>query len=75
MLVHDRPPPPGNDRRPVEPNWRVWSWVVVAVVLVLAAAKTAGLTSTVLVCSAFVAVCRAAMEAIPYAGGLREWHQ
>jgi hypothetical protein len=74
MLVHDSPPPQG-ERRPIEPNWRLWWWVAVAAVLAFAAVNTEGLTSAVLICSAFFVVCRAATQAIPYSDGLREWRQ
>jgi hypothetical protein len=64
-----------DDRRPWEPNWRIWRWVVAAVVVGYAATRAEGVVETLLVFVVFGLCCRAALEAIPDGDGLREWRQ
>ena len=76
MLIHEeRPRPRANERAPVEPDWRVWRWVALAVILGFSGANAGGLVGYLLVCATLAAVCKAATEAVPYSAGLREWRQ
>lgn len=75
MLIHEPPPPPPQRRSPLSPNWSLCFWLACAAVLWLAAAQTSGFVGFVLICVTFAALCKAATEAIGYAGGLREWRQ
>jgi hypothetical protein len=61
--------------RPWEPNWRVWRWVVAAVVVTFAATRSDGAVEALLVFVVFGLVCRAAVEALPNGDGLREYKQ
>jgi hypothetical protein len=76
MLIDDRAgdPAPG-ERRPIEPNWRIWSWVIVAAVIAFAAAHANGAVAYLLVCAVVYAVCRAIAACFDYMGGLTEWRQ
>jgi hypothetical protein len=71
MLIHEEEPGP----RPWRPNWRIWRWVAVAVVVGYAATETAGGVGVLLILIAFYAACKAVAEAIPYGGGLHEHRQ
>jgi hypothetical protein len=75
--VHAREPDPPDDggRTPWEPNWRIWRWVVAAIVVTFAATRTAGVIETLLVFVVFALCCRAALELLPDGDGLREWRQ
>ncbi|HZC14700.1 MAG TPA: hypothetical protein VE270_11845 [Thermoleophilaceae bacterium] len=74
--VHARDPDPDPQERPAwEPEWRLWRWVLAALVLAAAASITQGLVSLVLVLAVFVLGCRAAVEALPNGDGLREHRQ
>jgi hypothetical protein len=74
--VHaQEPDPPEDGRAPWEPNWRVWRWVLAAVVLAYGAAHTRGALSAILVLVVFGFICQAAAEAIPNGDGLREHRQ
>ena len=75
--VHARDPGPPDDggRQPWEPNWRIWRWVAVAIVLSYVASRTSGLVEVVLVFVVFGLCCRAALEALPDGDGMREWRQ
>jgi hypothetical protein len=74
--VHaEDPEPRPEDRRPWEPNWRVWRWVAAAVVFAYGAARTDGAVEALLVFVVFGLVCRAAVEALPNGDGLREYRQ
>ena len=76
MLIHEPPPPPPPEgRSPLEPNWVLCLWLLVAAGAWFAAAHTTGLVSFVLLCVTLAAICKAATEGIDYAGGLREWRQ
>jgi hypothetical protein len=71
MLIHEREDGP----RPWQPDWRVWRWVVVAVVVGYAATRATGGIGVLLILVAFAAACKALDEALPYRGGLREHRQ
>jgi hypothetical protein len=77
--VHSRDPDPlperPEGRTPWEPNWRVWRWIMVAVVAVFAATRTDGWAEALLVMVALGLVCQAAAEAIPRPGGMRDYRQ
>ena len=76
MLIDDRAgAQPSGERRPIEPNWRIWSWVIVAGVLAFAAVHAEGLIGYLLVCAVVYAACRAIAACFDYMGGLTEWHQ
>jgi hypothetical protein len=79
MLVQSRRPqgpsgPPGAPR-PWQPNWRVWRWLVAAVVVGYAASESDGAVAALLVFTVVALCCRAITEALPYHEGLREWRQ
>ncbi len=67
--------PEAGDRPQWEPRWRVWRWVLVAVPLAYAAARSDGAVGTLLVLVVFGLVCQALAEALPYGRGLTEWRQ
>jgi predicted lysophospholipase L1 biosynthesis ABC-type transport system permease subunit len=71
MLIHE------GDERPREwqPDWRIWRWVVLAVVVGYAATQASGWIGVLLILVAFAAACKALDEALPYGGGLREHRQ
>jgi hypothetical protein len=69
------PDEPPRDRRPWEPNWRLWRWLLAAVVVGYAAAHAAGAVQTLLVLVVFGLCCRAVVELLPEGDGLREWRQ
>jgi hypothetical protein len=71
MLIHERPEEP----RPWQPNWRVWRWVALTVVVGWAATQAAGGVGVLLILVAFYAACKALAEALPYGGGLHEHRQ
>ena len=66
---------PDDERRPWEPNWRVWRWVAAAAVVGFAANNTDGAIQYLLVVTAFAFACQALSEALPRMDGLREWRQ
>jgi hypothetical protein len=61
--------------RPWEPNWKVWRWVLAAVIVAFAATRSEGALEALLVFVVFGLVCRAALEALPGGDGLREYRQ
>ena len=71
MLIHEEPPRP----REWQPNWRIWRWVALAVVVGWAATQASGGVGVLLILVAFYAACKALAEAIPYWDGLREHRQ
>ena len=71
MLIHEEQSGP----RAWQPNWRVWRWVVAAVVVGFAATAATGAIGVLLTFTAFFAACKAVAEAIPYGGGLSEHRQ
>ena len=67
---------PEQARRPHwEPDWRVWRWVLAAIVAGFAAAHSGGAVSVLLLFAVFGLVCRALSEALPWGDGLSEWRQ
>jgi hypothetical protein len=77
MLIdtRDQPPPRPSERRAWEPNWRLWGWVAVTIVLFVAAASTPGIVSYVLVLAAVASACRAVTVILPPLDGLRDYRQ
>jgi hypothetical protein len=75
--VHARQPdePEGEARTPWEPNWRVWRWVAVALVVAYGAGRANGALAYLLVLVVFGLCCRAVQEWLPSGDGLREWRQ
>ena len=71
MLIHEEEPGP----RPWQPNWRIWRWAAVALIVGYAATNATGAVATLLILVAFAAACKAVAEAVPYGGGLREHRQ
>jgi hypothetical protein len=72
--AEDREPRP-EGRRPWEPNWGVWRWIVAAGFFTYGAARSEGAVEALLVFVVFALVCRAAVEALPNGDGLREYRQ
>jgi hypothetical protein len=58
-----------------EPNWRVWRWLLTAVVVGFAASQSDGAVSVLLAFIVFGLVCRALSEALPWGDGLTDWRQ
>lgn len=76
MLIDTYDPLPDPEaRRPWEPNWRVVSWTIAALVIGISGAVAGDALGTLLVFVAFAAACRAVNEAVPYREGLREYRQ
>jgi hypothetical protein len=75
--VHARQPdePEDEARTPWEPNWRVWRWVAVAVVVTYGAGRAHGALAYLLVLVVFGLCCRAVQEWLPSGEGLRDWRQ
>ena len=75
--VHAREPdqPEDDERGSWEPDWRVWRWVVVAVVFSYAATRAGGALELLRVMIVFAVGWRAAVEALTNGDGLREWRQ
>jgi hypothetical protein len=75
--VHAQEPDPPEDegRTPWEPNWRLWRWVVAAIVLSYVASLTGGWFKAGLVLVVFALCGRAALELLPDGDGMREWRQ
>ena len=67
---------PESARRPHwEPDWRVWRWLLAALVVGFAAARSGGAVSTLLAFVVFGLVCKAVSEALPWGDGLTDWRQ
>ncbi len=77
LIETRRPPPPPSEpeRAPWEPNWRLWRWVALTIVAIVAADATAGIAAYLLACMAIAFACRALEVALPYGSGLREYRQ
>lgn len=75
MLIDDSTPGPAPGRAPVEPNWRLWGWLAVALLLGVTAAQVTGVVAYVLLCATLAAVCKAATAGVPDGGGLRDYVQ
>jgi len=67
---------PGDEPKPVEPDWRLWLWVVASVVFFVAATSVAGLVGPGLALLGFTAAILA-LERFTgrYGSGLQEWRQ
>lgn len=76
FLIDDRPWRPVPSPDPVwEPNWRVWRWVLAALVMSGGGFVTNGFASYVCVVLAFAFALCALDRALPYKDGLREYRQ
>lgn len=74
LFAYIRAPEPWG--RPVwKPRWRVWRWVLAAMLVAYAAARADGAVGILLVFVVFGLVCQALAEALPYGRGLTEWRQ
>jgi hypothetical protein len=67
--------PPEDGREAWEPNWRLWRWVIAAVVFAYAATRSHGAFEFLLVMIVFACGCRALVELLPDGDGLREHRQ
>jgi hypothetical protein len=75
LLAYVHAPQDGVDRRFWEPRWRVWRWVIAALVVGYAASRSGAALGTLLAFVVFGLVCQAVAEALPYGRGLSEWRQ
>jgi hypothetical protein len=76
LLIEERPFAPPPPSRPAwEPNWRVWSWVLAALLASAGGFVTGGFASYVFVVLAFAFALCALDRALPYKDGLREYRQ
>ena len=75
MLIDDRSHEPEPGRAPVEPNWPMWGWLALALLLGTSASQVTGVVAYLLLCGTLAAVCKAVTEAVPQGDGLREWRQ
>ena len=78
MLVDTRTPPPDEpspDRRAWEPDWRLWGWVTLTIVALVAADVSSGFVAYVLICAALAFACRAICVITPSLDGLRDYRQ
>ena len=75
MLIDDSTPEPAPGHAPVEPNWPLWGWLAVAVLLGLTAAQVTGVVAYLLLCGTLAAACKAATVGVPEGGGLRDYVQ
>ncbi len=66
---------PEGERRPWEPNWRVWRWVIAAIFATFGAARAEGAVELLLVIVVFGLVCKALEELLPDWGGMRDYRQ
>ena len=74
--VHANEPDPAPGGRPAwEPDWRLWRWILAAVACAIAADRTEGFVSLVLVLAVFALACKALDELWPRGDGLREYRQ
>jgi hypothetical protein len=78
MLIDTRSPAPrplDDERRPVELNWRIWSWLGLAVMLFALALLQDALVGSLLLIGAFVSAMKALGAALDRCDGLREHKQ
>jgi hypothetical protein len=79
MLLIDtrtpRPDRPDRARAAWEPNWRLWTWVALAIGAGVGANSTSGLVAYALICATLVFVCEAVCVLLPNTFGLREYRQ
>lgn len=71
----DAPKPGPPERRPWEPDWRVWRPAGGALTSALVAGQVPGWAGVALILLAFGLACRALDAALPYRDGLREHRQ
>jgi hypothetical protein len=71
----DEPAGSGDERRPWQPNWRLWRWVSTALVVSFAASHTGGAVQALLVFIVFALGIRAVGEVLSWGDGLSEWRQ
>jgi hypothetical protein len=78
-FVHaDEPGEPagrGDERSPWEPNWRLWRWAAIALVVAFAASHATGAVQALLVFVVFGIGVRAIGEVLTWGDGLSEWRQ
>jgi hypothetical protein len=79
-FVHAREPwppagPDDDERRPWQPNWRLWRWVAAALVVAFAASHADGAVQALLVFVVFGLGIRAVGEVLTWGDGLSEWRQ
>ncbi len=67
---------PGDEPKPVEPDWRLWLWVVASVAFFVAATSVTGPLGPGLALLGFTAAMLA-LERFTgrYGSGLQEWRQ
>jgi len=69
-----RPPEPGPE--PIDLDWRLWTWIVLAVLLFAAATSVTGAAGPGLALLGFTAALKALDRFVGrYGGGLQEWRQ
>lgn len=73
--AEDRDPRPPDGPRPWEPEWRVWRWVLAAVVVSYGAVRADGAVEAALVFVVFGLLCRCVTELLPEGNGLRDYRQ
>jgi hypothetical protein len=74
VLIDDRLPA-GDDRRPLEPNWRFVGLIATVALLAFGGAHAHGFLAYLILCATVYAACRAVAELLDYGDGLREWRQ
>ncbi len=75
-FVHANDPEPAPPGRPAwEPNWRLWRWVAAAFALAIAADRSEGVISLLLVLAVFALGCKAVDELLPRGDGMRHHRQ
>lgn len=73
--IHAEEPDPPPARRPWEPNWRLWRWIVAAGFVGYGATHTDGALGVLLVMVVFALICRALLELMPEGDGMRDYRQ
>ena len=73
--VHAADRDPRPERRPWEPDWRVWRWIAAAGFAFYGVTRTEGGVELVLVIAVFSLVCKAIDAALPDWGGMRDYRQ
>ncbi len=65
-----------GERKPIEPDWRLWLWVVASVVFFVAASSVTGPAGPGLALLGFTAALLALERFIGrYGSGLQDWRQ
>jgi hypothetical protein len=79
MLIDTRSPPPWplaeDERRALEPNWRIWTWLLLAVVLFVVSFLQSPLAGAVLLFAAFACAMKALGAALERCDGIRAHKQ